>query len=175
MVCTTFLTASAYSKKGWKISSGKTLIPHTNFSATSVAQMSNSVLQWNNEAGSTLVAIHTITHNTTGYWTNDSNNYIYREDAGVGYLAETSTWRNSSNQVTEFDININIYYPWANSAQPNYYDLYSVFLHEIGHPFGLGDLYNSSDSAAVMYYGIGTNQAKRSLTQDDKLGIADIY
>jgi hypothetical protein len=137
--------------------------------------MGTAVSRWNIEAGSSLMCISSGAHSTTGYYTDDGMNYIYREDAGSAYVARAATWANSSHQVTQVDFNINTYYSWANSAQPGCYDVFSVFLHETGHPAGLDDLYSSSDTSAVMYGHATTNATKRSLAQDDKNGIAAIY
>lgn len=121
------------------------------------------------------MVISSSTHSSTGYSNDDGNNYVYKEDAGTDYVAQCWYQWNLFGTLTESDININSYYSWANSAQSGCYDLYSVFLHETGHAAGLADLYDSGDSAAVMYGYSSTNTTKRVLTSDDEAGIEDIY
>jgi hypothetical protein len=166
-------TAVAAIPTGWKITSKKTLVPYSSMLSASTTQMSLAVAQWNNEAG-TIYAISSNTHSTTGFPNLDGNNYIYKEDVGADYVARTTTWYINTT-VTEADINFNVYYNFDNIGQPGCFDVYSVFLHETGHPAGLDDLYAPSDSSKVMYYASTTGTIKRALTQDDKDGIAAIY
>ena len=48
----------------------------------------------------------------------------------------------------------------------------SVFTHELGHALGLG---HSSNSSAVMQATIGDGVKRRTISNDDILGIEDIY
>ncbi len=90
----------------------------------------------------------------------------------------TTTWHNvSTGYLVEFDIEFNSYHWWSTASNPTYpyFDVQTIALHELGHAVGLADLYNSSDSAAVMY-GYGTPGTKRrTLTADDISGIKAIY
>ena len=168
-------TAFAYETLSHKIRSAKTFVPSSAFGTTSKTHMGYAVEKWNTAAGTTLMQISSSTHSSTGYHNNDGKNYIYKEDAGTDYVAQCWYEWNIFGSLTESDININSYYSWANSAQPNCYDLYRVFRHETVHAAGLADLYSSSDSAAVMYGYSSTNTTKRSLTADDIAGIEAIY
>lgn len=173
---TTPLIASAYTLQPYKLDKSKTLnfVPHSGFGSTSVSHFNEALWEWNSESGYTLMTRSaSTTHNKTDYPNNDGNNYIYRVNAGSGYVAQCTTYYNSSTGIaSSSDININMYYAWANSAQPGAYDVWSVFLHESGHTAGLG---HSSISSAVMYKSISTNTTKRYLTTDDKLGINSLY
>ena len=168
-------TAFEYETLLHKIRITKTFVPSSEFGTTSKTHMGYAVEQWNTAAGTTLMEISSSTHSSTGYHNTDGNNYIYKEDVGADYVAECWYIWGFFGTLTESDININSYYSWANSAQPDCYDLYSVFLHETGHAAGLADLYSPSDSAAVMYGYSATNTTKRSLTADDIAGIDFIY
>lgn len=99
----------------------------------------------------------------------------YRIDVGQDYVAQCYYWWGILGNLQQSDVNINVYYSFANSAQPKCYDLYSVFLHETGHAMGLKDLYSDSDKPAVMYGYSYVNTTKRNLTTDDKNGITAIY
>ena len=113
-------------------------------------------------------------HNLTNYASGDGQNSIYRINIGnQDYIAENTVWY--GDYVIESDINFNMYYSFANSAQPNAFDVWSIFLHETGHTAGLDDLYSSSYSTSVMYKWSNTNTTKRYLVQDDIDGINEIY
>lgn len=168
-------SAFAYEPSGYKVYSTLIFTPYRGFTTMSIEHMGQAALKWNAAAGSTLLRISTSTHSvTTGYPSRDGVNRVYRIDVGRDYLAECTTWY-TGDRVLESDININVYYAYANSAQPGCYDLYSVFLHETGHTMGLRDLYDESDQLAVMYGIQNTNTMKRNLTRDDTNGIAAIY
>lgn len=169
-------SALAYEKLSHKIKSTLTYTPYSGFGTTSVSHMGEAVSKWNNAAGSTLITISSNTHSSTsGYPTKDGKNYIYRIDVGQDYVAQCYYWWGVLGNLQQSDVNINVYYSFANSAQPKCYDLYSVFLHETGHAMGLKDLYSDSDKPAVMYGYSYVNTTKRNLTTDDKNGITAIY
>lgn len=139
--------------------------------------MREAVEKWNVAAGSTKMSVSTTTHSqTTGFPRRDDKCYVYRINTGTNdYIAACKSYRNVFGYLYEADININVYYAFANSAQAGCYDLYSVFLHETGHAMGLADLYGSGDTAKVMYGYSSLNTTKRNLTADDRAGIASIY
>lgn len=171
--------AHAYELKGWEVTSTLEFVPYSGFGTTSRTHMSNAAGKWNARVSDfTLISVSSSTHSdATGYYTRDYENYIYRIDAGSGYVAIAATWA-SNGEVSECDINMNMYYSWANSAQSGCYDVYSLILHEFGHPLGLADLDDSNSysyDTAVMWYAAKKNSTKRSLKTDDIEGIDSIY
>lgn len=171
------IPAFAYETNGNKIVNPITFIPNSQFGATSKSHMREAVEKWNVAAGSTKMSVSTTTHSqTTGFPRRDDKCYVYRINTGTNdYIAACKSYRNVFGYLYEADININVYYAFANSAQAGCYDLYSVFLHETGHAMGLADLYGSGDTAKVMYGYSSLNTTKRNLTADDRAGIASIY
>lgn len=170
----------AYETNGCTIVNTLTFVPYSGFGTTSRSHMSSAADVWNAEIDFTAISVSSSVHtDATGYYTQDSNNRIYRIDAGSGYAGVSHIWRNPVTKVvTECDINLNIYYSWANSAQPNCFDVYSIILHEFGHEMGLADLRDTtlySYDTAVMWYQGQFNSEKRTLKQDDKNGISHIY
>lgn len=183
-ICFTFLfitatPANAYQLRGYKVDEPLIFYAYSGFGAESRAHMRSAALAWNACVDSfTPLVMSTSTHSaTSGYGTSDGKNYIYRINAGTVYVAQNRT-SIRYGVVEEFDININVYYSWANSAQPNCYDVYSIVLHELGHTMGLEDLDERSGlsyETAVMWGKAQTNRTKRDLKQDDIDGIAAKY
>lgn len=115
-----------------------------------------------------------IRHNLTLYPSLDGNNYIYKINQGSQYLAETTWWHYECSSITsEADININAFYPWANSPQSGYHDVWSGFLHEAGHIAGLSD--NPYDPDAAMYGELDPGESKRTFTTTDRAILDSIY
>ncbi|HQF17120.1 MAG TPA: hypothetical protein PLI05_08650 [Methanotrichaceae archaeon] len=96
-------------------------------------------------------------------------------------LASAKTWYSLSKvggyyTVREFDIKFNNYHSWSTSGASGRIDVESVVLHELGHPLGLGDIYNSAlyrrDPSQVMnsYSGI-----KRTLGNGDRSALLKLY
>ena len=164
--------AEAYTLTGKHIANQLAFVPHSSFGSTSVSHMNEACYQWNLEAGKDILRREpTQRHNSTSYPNNDGNNYIYKVNAGSQYLAQCTWYYNGSVNVSA-DININPYYAWANSAQAGCYDLWTVFLHETGHPAGLN---HSSVSGAVMWPTTASNFTNRYPQADDRAGINAIY
>lgn len=69
-----------------------------------------------------------------------------------------------------------MYYSWSNSAQSGRYDVYSVFLHELGHTIGLGDVEDDGYiDKSIMYQYVFKNKERRQLLSDDLAGVAALY
>jgi len=145
---------------------------HNGFSSTSRQHFSDAANTWNTAVGGLpLLHMATATHSNTNYPNNDGVSLVYRVNAGTAYLAEVQPY-NSGSYVVSADININMYYAWANSAQAGYYDTGSAFTHELGHVMGLG---HAVISGAVMYPTLATNVVIRNLHLDDSVGVKTLY
>ena len=110
-------------------------------------------------------------------------NFLSRSVLGVTYI-----WYNpDSNYVVEVDTILNSRHPWGwtdpksinvdQTCPPtNAYDAQNILTHELGHWFGLDDLYNSTDEDLTMYgYGAKQELKKDTLEFGDKAGVANIY
>ena len=173
---------SAYSCIGYKLYSAASYVPNQGYGQTSITHMGQAVQQWNTAAGTSIMSVSSSTHSNTSFPNRiDKKFYVYRVNTGNGNYVGLCAWTTLGMEyetydlLSDADINLNMYFSWANSAQTNCYDVYSVFLHEAGHTVGLNDLYGSSDASKVMYGYASDNATKRSLTQDDKNGAAHIY
>ena len=128
-------SAYAYWLNGYHISSPLYFVPHSGYGETSKQHFNDAMYIWNYWSGHDLMHRLTTTHSSTNFPSNDGNNYIYRVNVGLGYIGLTHYYPTGSI-MTSADINLNMFYPWANSQQPGCYDVWTVFLHEAGHAAG---------------------------------------
>lgn len=173
ILCYSFVTY-AYTTNGYTIESTNklTFLLHSGFTTTSSQHFSDAVSAWTGKAGVNVIAKSSSTHTETSYPNNDGKNYVYRMDTGTGdYLGQTQGYVSGGYRVNA-DININMHFAWANSAQPDCYDTGSVLLHELGHVMGLD---HSANTDAVMYKSLSTNKVKRTLQTDDINGVQSLY
>ena len=155
-----------------------TFIPHSDFGTTTISHMNEALWEWNHNLPSGIEGIYrdpVVHHSATNYPTKDGINRIYRKNIYSTEYVGQATWYTVNGITTEADINLNMYYNWANSAQPNAYDVWTVFLHEAGHLYGLCDVYDSVYSNRVMYGIASTNSTKRSLTSAEVHVLQNIY
>lgn len=93
-------------------------------------------------------------------------------------IAAAAVWYNTrTGVIVEFDISFETEYQWGDAiVDSSKMDLQNIATHEIGHAFGLGDVYKSECSAVTMYgYSDEGDIAKRSLEQPDITGIQVLY
>ena len=155
-----------------------TFIPHSDFGTTTISHMNEALWEWNHNLPSGIEGIYrdpVVRHSATNYPTKDGINRIYRKNIYSTEYVGQATWYTVNGITTEADINLNMYYNWANSAKPNAFDVWTVFLHEAGHLYGLCDVYDSVYSNRVMYGIASTNSTKRSLTSAEVHVLQNIY
>lgn len=148
-------------------------IPFYGFGDTTISHFNEALYQWNSAIDMTIMRRDpTERHYKHDYPNNDNKNYIYRTYLSANdYVAQTTRYT-TNDEIVSADINFNMYFNWANSANPNTYDVWTVFLHEAGHAAGLS---HSAYSSSVMYPTVSTNTLKRYLSDDDRTGIRVNY
>ena len=96
-------------------------------------------------------------------------------------IAVTNTWYNPfTKQIVEFDITFSTTFSWGDgSADKSVMDLQNIATHELGHGFGLADLYNDQSPTQVLQtmYGFASfgETMKRDLASGDIAGIRALY
>ncbi len=153
-------------------------LPHEDFGAATISQMNEALYTWNAAMGEGYLGRYPDQTHPDDYIYElpDGENKVYRVSWGqIGVVARNYTHADNynKNMIYESDININMSYTWANSAQPGKYDFWSAFLHEAGHTVGIADNQGVPDS--VMYYKLNPNTSKRSLHADDRAALQAIY
>lgn len=99
-------------------------------------------------------------------------------EAGASAIAFTLPNIRADGIIIEADLRFNgVNYTWSTSGGYNRMDVQTIALHELGHFFGLADLYDnySCYTAQVVMCGYGGTGTKRSLKQDDINGICYLY
>ncbi len=112
----------------------------------------------------------------------DNQNIIAWGNAPRGALAVTYIWYDkNTNIVVDSDTIMNEKYLWSwydstTCAYKNSYDAENILAHELGHWFGLNDVYDSNYRYATMFgYGYKGEKIKSTLTTGDKNTVYSIY
>lgn len=108
----------------------------------------------------------------------DGGNLVYFEDdwstLSDSLLAVTYVYSSTdTGEILEFDIAINVDYPWTTTSESDSYDLQNSLTHEFGHGLGLD---HSKDGDATMYSSTYKGETdKRTLEVDDEQAARYLY
>jgi IPT/TIG domain/FlgD Ig-like domain len=118
---------------------------------------------------------------TTLPGTNDSAQVMGWRETGwpwpAGAIAVCITWPGGASEIAHHDIAFNgQYFTWSDAGAADRMDIQNIATHEMGHWWGLNDLYGSADSSKTMY-GISGNGTtfQRTLEADDMAGVRWLY
>lgn len=97
-----------------------------------------------------------------------------------GAIAITIVWATSfdgNGQIVEWDqVYDQVDYDWSISGEAGKMDFLNILTHELGHSFGMGDLYTTQCNLETMYGYAGYGEInKRTLAQGDIYGISSLY
>jgi hypothetical protein len=95
-----------------------------------------------------------------------------------GTIAVTITWfaPTIARPAIESDAAYNSGYAWRLDGSAGGFDLQHIATHEVGHTFGLADLYSGADSCLTMYgYGSTGQTHARTLGDGDITGLRVLY
>jgi len=149
-----------------------------------VDAITDSAEEWDGYTGSNIYETYSIDYSSS--WDDDSpdgrNELLFGDYSESGVIAVTIIWGYfsgppSRREILEFDILFDTDYIWGDaSTDTTVMDLQNIATHELGHGFGLADLYESSASEETMYgYSTEGEIKKRSLNSGDIAGIQDLY
>ncbi len=104
----------------------------------------------------------------------DLDNELVWANLDSGTIAVCYTWY-SGGEIIQFDIAFNTDFDWGN-GESDKMDLQNIVTHEIGHGFGLADIYKRKLNYLTMYgYSFIGDLEKRTLAQGDIDGIQALY
>lgn len=144
---------------------------------------SKSVNTWDGEVDMNLNGGHTTGPTDWDGDTPDGRNEIsFGSYSDNNTIAVTVIWgyfsgRPQDREIIEFDILFNNYFTWGNAdSDSTLMDFENIAVHELGHGFGLEDMYESECSEVTMYgYSSEGEIKKRNLEPDDIEGINKVY
>jgi len=142
--------------------------------------ISQSAETWDS-ATSKEIANDNYTIDTTAvYGKRDGKNAIVFGDnyQDPNVIGVTSVWYNTRTRaILEFDMSFEEDFKWGDASQDSsLMDLQNIATHELGHAFGMGDIYKDACSAVTMYgYSDYGEIEKRTLEQPDIKGLQTLY
>lgn len=180
---------SAYQiNKHWGNTNDKYYTCSSTFTIEGKNAFSNANIAWNDVLNADINIYRSTPDNNATSISKNGRNEVIKKDLGDVELMGTATWLNSSNEVIEFDIQVNTYYNWSNSGTSGCYDVQDCATHEIGHALWSGDVVYSSDVQSqystqyedvtmYKYMEVEPQQGmkRRTLHQDDKDGFINAY
>lgn len=110
------------------------------------------------------------------------NEVYFGSIADAGAIAVTTVWGifggpPQGRELIEWDMVFDeVDFGWATNGDLTKMDFENIAVHELGHAFGLADLYTSACAEETMYgYGVEGETKKRTLNTGDIAGISALY
>lgn len=143
---------------------------HTSVNSNFVNAFVNAITVWNNAGKGTLFVYGGKKSVPYSGIADGYNGFTTGARGKTTAIAITNTlYYESTKEVIESNIDVNITHPFAFSFPQSGYDAQSVLTHELGHVLGLGE---SKDVQATMFGTMFKDETKkRSLEQDDINGL----
>ena len=135
---------------------------------------------WDIPANAELVDTYEVSTSVTldGATVDKVNEIVFGPIADSNVIAQCTFWYyRTTRELVDFEIVFNTYYNWGDAgANPALMDVQNIATHELGHGFGLADLYTDAQSEQTMYgYGSIGETEKRTLDSGDIAGIQVLY
>lgn len=169
-----------------------TVYVSTDFSSSAQTRCQAAMTTWNETCFSYDCLSYGGTISLSSVAAQDNLNTISYSNAPETYLGQTFYTQKKYTllwldwYLVEFDININSVKDWFINDNPHaitldafsgYFDLETTVLHELGHALGLAhtDQQYYNGQRVLMYPSCTTQTTIRDLSEDDRLGIVNLY
>ena len=135
------------------------------FSDLTKSQISNAIIHWNAQLTKPFLYKSSVDTTDTDSSYNGVKTITQKNYGNTKAIATCLSYTINSH-VVECDIMCNTYYTFANSAQPDAYDIQSIITHELGHVLGVDHSISIEDT---MYAYAKLNSIEnRTVTSVDK-------
>ncbi|MEK7669561.1 MAG: matrixin family metalloprotease [Patescibacteria group bacterium] len=146
----------------------------------------DSIDKWENAAGNTgVLGQGELVDGDLGAgdYYNNANEVEFNDLGSANTIAITTIWGYFSGpvftrEILEWDMEFNTQFQWSagESGVAGKMDFDNIATHELGHAFGLADLYTSSCNQETMFGYAGEGETnKRDLNTGDIKGIRELY
>lgn len=183
-VCYGFIAKGAE----WKVAAEPWVVNAANNSGLSNSFVLNTeagdIAKWESAAAADVLGNGSLTSADLSVDANTLNgvNEVYFDSiSNANTIAVTVVWGIFSGptfnrELVEWDQIFNTAYQWSSSGEAGKMDFENISTHELGHSFGLGDLYNSACAQQTMYgYANYGETNKQTLESGDIAGINVLY
>lgn len=148
--------------------------------ATVVGIVANSIAKWEAAAGADVIGNGSVDSNLpVGGSSMDGKNTIQFGNLNHnGAIAINFVWKDpATGAIVEFDqVYDEVDFHWSTSGEPGKMDFENLATHELGHSFGMNDLYTNECREETMYgYANNGETKKRDLDNGDRNGIGILY
>lgn len=142
--------------------------------------ISASAESWDSATSKEIANDNVLVDTNVVYGKRDGKNVIVFGDnySDPNVIAVTSVWYNTRTRaILEFDISFEEDYQWGDATiDVSKMDLQNIATHELGHAFGMGDVYKDACSPVTMYgYADYGETIKRTLEEPDIRGLSVLY
>jgi hypothetical protein len=135
------------------------------------------------ELSSNYIVDYTADYDDTADKLDGRNEVSFGNLAEPGVIGVTIIWGYfsgppKSRQIIETDVRLDdVDFVWGDATlDPTVMDVENIMTHELGHAYGLGDLYESTCAEVTMYgYSTEGEVKKRTLEPSDIAGIQELY
>ena len=140
-----------------------------------------SAEEWDSHTSAELVATYDVSSTVTldGGTDDGVNEIVFGPIDNQRIIAQCQYWFNRRTKgLVDFEIVFNTkYFTWGDATvNAALMDVQNIATHELGHGFGLADLYDEQSAGLTMYgYGVAGETKKRTLEAGDIAGIQALY
>ena len=144
------------------------------------AAISASFAAWDAETAAELVESCEVSSSVflDGPTVDRVNEVVFGSISDANIIAQCTYWYyRATREIVDFEIVFNTRYTWGDATVTGtLMDVQNIATHELGHGFGLADLYDAKWAEQTMYgYGAVGEIKKRSIESGDIAGIEKLY
>lgn len=140
-----------------------------------ISAINTAARTWDDKTSQSLFQYDGQTSNKYGT-SGDGNVISFGSISSSNTIAVTTVWYTRvGKRILETDMLFNTFYTWGTDGSLGVMDIQNIATHELGHTFGLSDLYNSCTTQTMYGYSENGDIDKRTLESGDIAGLISLY